>query len=82
MNISKVIFDALWREVLSEPTTVQDGTKTMMVDVVTIIDDSLRSKIRGDLKEIMIKIHEKVYKNTKNLMDSSEENMLSLLNIS
>ncbi|ENL7624939.1 hypothetical protein AB5X25_003658 [Enterobacter hormaechei] len=82
MNISKVIFDALWREVLSEPTTVQDGTKTMMVDVVTIIDDSLRSKIRSDLKEIMIKIHEKVYKNTKNLMDSSEENMLSLLNIS
>jgi len=82
MDISRVIFDVIWKEVMREPSNKQDGAKVTMVDLDTIIDENLREKIRLGLKDIMIIIHERIYKDTKNLMDSSEENMLSLLNIS
>jgi hypothetical protein len=82
MDVSRVIFNVLWREVLSEPINKHEDGEAKMVDVTSIINDKLRKEIRTELKDIMVFIHKNVYKETKNMIDSSEENMLSLLNIS
>lgn len=82
MDINRIIFNSLWKQSLGEQMKIPDGGETTVVNVTSIINENLRKEIRKELKDIMFFIHENIYNKTKNLIDSSEENMLLLLNIS
>lgn len=82
VDISRLIFDVLWKEIPNEPINKHATGEVKMIDVISIINEKTRKELRSELKEIMVFIYKNVYKKTKLIIDSSEENMLSLLNIS
>jgi len=79
IDINRLIFNNLWRKSFVDDAPYNDNDESSFVSAISLIDDDLRVIIRKEVKEIMVTIYNGVYKKTKELMDSSEENMLSLL---
>jgi len=81
-DIHRLIFNHLWRKSFVEDDLINDSDEKSVVNAISLLDDDLRLAIRKEIKEIMISLYNNIYKKTKDAMDSSQENMLSLLKLS
>lgn len=80
-DISRVIFGELWKAKLNGATWNLDPGKKE-IETIKLIDEESRENIKKELKTIMLSIHNDIYRKTKNIIETTEENMLSLLDIS